>query len=513
MLDTFQKKYANKNKQFVLVQKTGVVIESDQALFPVDTESSIFELHPFFESFTAVLEGNEEENFFGIHITFKEKIFIVDITAIPEKEGLLLIFKDLTEHYNTYQTITQRRNESVIKTELTVLKNLELQERERFKNSFIQNFSHELRNPLTSIMAIIDILNDTSLTDEQIHMLNFLKESTTNLRLMLEDTLSIGMIDAGKLQIQHRVFDLHNFFELLQFTYTTKAKKKGLKFQGFWDEKIPKLVEGDRLRLFQILTNLLDNASKYTKKGSIELDVKLNQKRANIVNLRFQVTDSGIGISEKNRDAIFESFSQVDSKEVVHNKGVGLGLTIAKKLLELMGSTIKMESTLGEGSKFYFDLSVKYPLFESDENANSKIGKKSKFVSNTSDQAKFKILLVEDDTYVQTTLFKMLLNTHRFKIDLAYDGALVLQSVVNNNYDLILMDVNLPNLTGIQITKLIRQFPFNNIKNIPIIGLTANAYQENLTQCLKAGMQKVLTKPFEKEELITTIFKILKITS
>lgn len=508
MLEKFQEEYANKNKQFVLVQKSGVVLESDHTLFSLKADSSIFDLHPFFESLTPVLEGKEELSYYGVHLSIKEQIFIVDISAIPQKKGLLLIIEDLTEHYNTYQSITQKRNESVIKTELTVLKNQELQERERFKNSFIQNFSHELRNPLTSIMAIIEILGDTNMSDEQLKMLDFLKESNTNLRLMLEDTLSIGMIDAGKLHIQQKVFDLHDLFELLQFTYKAKVKKKELKFNCLWDDKIPKLVEGDRLRLFQILTNLLDNALKYTEKGSISLEVKLNQKRANIANLRFQVTDSGIGISKENQDAIFESFQQVNSNEVT--KGVGLGLTIAKRLLELMDSSIRMQSSLGAGSMFYFDLGLKYPLFETSEKGVSKKNKRTNNNSKALERQKFKILLVEDDTYVQTTLFKLLLNTKRFKIDLAYDGALVLQEVVSNNYDLILMDVNLPNLDGIQITKLIRDFPFKNIKNIPIIGLTANAYQESIDQCLKAGMQKVLTKPFIKEELIETIFKILK---
>lgn len=508
MLDTYQKKYTNNNRQFVLIDKTGIVLESDQTLMTIAFGHSIFELHPFFESLSPVFESKEEVSFYGIHIPFEEKLFIVDIKAAPVKEGLLLIFKDLTEHYNSYQKITQTRNESVIKTELTVLKNQELAERERFKNSFIQNFSHELRNPLTSIMAIIEILGDTEMSNEQFQMLDFLKESNTNLRLMLEDTLSIGMIDAGQLQIQKGVFDLHKFFELLKFTYKAKAKEKGLKFDCLWDEKIPKLVEGDRLRLYQIVTNLIDNALKYTEQGYIQFEVKLNQKRANIVNLRFEVTDTGVGISEENKDAIFESFRQVKSNGTT--KGVGLGLTIAKKLLLLMNSTIKMQSKLGEGSKFYFDLSFEYPLFTDSHSELSSKARKPKIEGKHLDQKKYKILLVEDDTYVQTTLFKILLNTNRFKIDLAYDGALVLQEVVTNNYDLILMDVNLPNLDGNQITRLIRDFPFKNIKNTPIIGITANAYEESIAECLKAGMQKVLTKPFEKDDLLKLIFKILK---
>ena len=508
MLKKYQKKYANTNKQFVLIHKTGAVLESDQVLFSIEKGSSIFELHPFFESLASVFESNKKElNFYCVHIAIEDHLFIVDIKAVVTKEGLLLIIKDLTEHYNSYQTITQNRNESVIKTELTVLKNLELQEREHFKNSFIQNFSHELRNPLASIMAIIDLLVDTKLTDEQAKMLDFLKESNTNLRLMLEDTLSIGMIDAGKLEIQDKLFDLSKFFELIKFTYSAKAKKKGLKFEGLWDDRIPEFVNGDRLRLFQIVTNLLDNALNYTEKGTIKFEVQLNQNRANTVSLRFQVSDTGLGISEENLETIFESFHQEHSSN--ENRGVGLGLTITKKLLTLMNSNIQLQSKLGEGSKFYFDMTFKYPLFKDVENTSQKKASVKK-ESDLVNQPKFKILLVEDDEYVQMTLFKILLNTNRFKIDLAFDGALVLQEVVSNSYDLILMDVNLPNIDGIQITKLIRDFPFKNIKNIPIIGITAYAYQESISQCLNAGMQKVLVKPFEKEELLKTLFKVLK---
>jgi len=149
-------------------------------------------------------------------------------------------------------------------------------------------------------------------------------------------------------------------------------------------------------------------------------------------------------------------------------------------------------------------------LFSRSETSAIKEGQDSSLGGLNKKKPKFKILLVEDDEYVQLTLFKTLLNTNKFNIDLAYDGALVLQEVVGNNYDLILMDVNLPNLDGIHITKLIRDFPFKNIKNIPIIGITANAYQENIDKCLEAGMNKILIKPFEKEDLLKILNKILR---
>jgi len=507
MLKRYRKEFANKNVQFILMNGEGNVLESDQSIFEVVAGTSITELHPFFESLPALFDSEEEEfDFFCIHITVGNQSLITDIKLLRKKEGLLLMITDLTEHYNAYQSVTQSRNESVIKTELTVLKNRELQERERFKNRFIQNFSHELRNPLTSIMAIIDILGDTKMTHEQEKMLDFLKESNSNLRLMLEDTLSIGMIDAGKLEIQHKLFNLRKFFELMQFTYSTKAKKKGLNFVSSWDDRIPEFVEGDRLRLFQTVTNLLDNAVKYSEKGTVSLKIQFNQKRANTTNLRFQVSDTGIGIPEESREVIFESFHREQPRQI--NTGTGLGLTIVKRLLELMGSKIRLESEPGKGTIFYFDMNFKYPL----PSESKWSGQTDKKLSGEGKRfkKKYKVLLVEDDEYVQITLFKILLNLQSFQIDLAFDGALVLQEVVAKDYDFILMDVNLPNLTGIQVTKLIRDFPFKNVKHTPIIGITANAYQENLDLCLAAGMNDVLTKPFEKEKLLETLAKIVK---
>lgn len=506
MLDHYRKAYANKNMQFIFVDENGVVKESDQELFDVKIESTIFELHPFFESLTGIFESPEKEvDFYCVHLSCNKRTLTADIKVVKQKEGLLLIVTDLTKHYNTYQSVTQVRNESVIKTELTVIKNQELEERERFKNRFIQNFSHELRNPLTSIMAITNILEDTELDTEQTQMLRFLKASNTNLKLLLEDILSISMIDTGKLDLAPKMFDLKHFFDLLQFTYKTKANEKGLTLRAIWDEKLPQHVEGDRLRIFQIVTNLLDNAFKYTETGSVTFSLELNQKRANRLSLRFSVKDTGIGIEKENLGVIFESFNQLHTKG--NAGGSGLGLAIASGLLRLMESEIKVNSVFGEGSEFYFDLGLKYqPLSASETNIERAIVPK-KVKTGKSDAPKWKLLLVEDDFQVQTTLFKILLSSGRFHIDVVYDGALVLQEVVSSNYDIIVMDVNLPNLSGDQITKLIREFPFNNIKSIPIIGITADGYRENIDKCKKAGMNKVLIKPFEKEDFLNAIFK------
>lgn len=505
MLEQYRELYINKNAQFIFVDQKGIVQESDQVLFDVKSGSSIFELHPFFESLGAIFEGPEEEiDLNCVHLSLQEGLFIIDIKILKKQGGLLLIIHDFTQHYNSYRLVTQARNESVIKTELTVIKNLELEERERFKNRFIQNFSHELRNPLTSIMAITDLLQDTKLDVEQSQMMRFLKDSNSNLKLLLEDILSMSMIDSGRLTIIPKMFDLVDFLEHLKFTYQAKAKEKGLSFIASWDGDIPNTLEGDRLRLFQVLTNLLDNALKYTETGTVTLNVKLNQKRANRVSLRFQVKDTGIGISPEDFHVIFESFKQLHSNN--QSAGNGLGLAIAEGLLNLMDSKIKIKSKIDQGSEFYFDLGLKYQLLTS---VKTKVADPKISVGKLeiSDGPKLRLLLVEDDLQVQTTLFKSLLSTGRFHIDLVYDGALVLQEVVSTNYDIIIMDVHLPSISGDQIAKLIREFPFKNIKDIPIIGITADGYPENIKKCLHAGMNKVLIKPFDKEVFLDTIFK------
>ncbi len=504
MLEGFRKKYEKENVQYILVDNTGKILESDNVLFDLEKDSLIYDIDPFFESlpFDSVL--SEGLDFRCIHLQIKNQSYIVDIRVVHESMGWLLMVTNYTAHYNSYQEITQKRNESVIKSELTILKNLELEERERFKNQFIRNFSHELRNPMASMTAIIDLLEDTSMTDEQIRMFSFLKASNSNLRLMLEDTLSIGMIDAGKIEIQDKLFDLRKLLDLIQFTYKAKAQKAGLAYSIDIDKELPAYVEGDRLRLFQIITNLLDNAIKFTETGGVSLRVSVNQKRANTVNVRFEVEDTGSGISQEQQEVIFDSFYRAPNAK--NRQGTGLGLAIVKKLLVLLGSKIQMRSTLNKGSNFYFDITLTYELFSESKQTKSKI----EIGKTVSDSKKFKILLVEDDELVQTTLFKMLLNSNKYIIDLAFDGALVLQEVINNSYDLILMDVNLPNLDGIQITRLIREFPFKNISTLPIIGITADGYQEKKEECIKAGMQHVLVKPFDKKALFDTMKKCLK---
>ncbi len=226
MFEHYKEQYINQNIQFVFIDLEGIIVESDQTFVKLEVGNFIYDAHPFFESCFSLIDSQEKEITFNcIHISFESQNFIIDVRMINKDRGILLVMYDLTDHYITYQNITQARNESIIGAELVVLKNIELEERERFKNSFIQNFSHELRNPLTGIISITNIIEGTRLTDEQRKMVHFLKDSNSNLKLMLDDIMSISMISSGRLQLRTKVFNLYDLLQLIEFTYKAKRFK------------------------------------------------------------------------------------------------------------------------------------------------------------------------------------------------------------------------------------------------------------------------------------------------
>lgn len=509
MLEAYKKDFLGNSIQFVLLDKEGLILDSDDTCMPLAKGDSIIDFHPFFESLDAIVESDKEEHTFNcVHLQTRKDTLICDLVLKRVPEGFLLIMYDLTQHYEEYQTVAQARNESIIQEQLIALKNIELEERERFKNQFIRNFSHEIRNPLTSIMSLTQVLSQTDLDAEQERMVKYLVESNANLKLLLEDILSLSMIAAGKLSLNEKEFELDGLLELLHFTYTAKAKETGLSYHSQIDDRIPKKVIGDRLRLYQVLTNLLDNALKYTPRGEIRLSVMLNQVRANRANIRFSIKDSGRGIPADQLSSIFDSFTQ--SRESDQEMGMGLGLSIVKGLLELMDTEIQVSSELEKGSEFYFDINLKVPLPSASDPSVAKSGIPTKYAKRGFRKEKYRILLVEDDAMIQTILFKFLANTDKFYIELISDGARVMEEVINTPYDLIVMDINIPNISGDQIARLIRDFPFKGIKDIPIIGVTGSLFEDDLERFKKAGINTVLAKPFNQEELLNKVFKFIK---
>lgn len=508
MLEEYSKAYYQSNIQFVLADSQGEVLEVSPGFLTIKENTSIVDLHPFFNCLPALVDSEDKAQAFDcIQLTIDGKAYYTNIRTLVQENTLVVAIHNLTDFYEEYQKVAQSRNETVINKELIILKNKELEEREYFKNQFIQNFSHELRNPLTSMLLTTQLLAKSQLDNNQKQMLGFLEDSGKTLRLLLEDILNMGMINSGKLQLREQLFSLEKLFDVLEYQYQPKAANKGLGFNLVVEENVPEYVEGDKLRLNQVLGNLLENAIKYTDKGEVSLKVSLNQIRANKMNLRFEIEDTGVGVAEEARGSIFESFSRLESTSKA--EGIGLGLPIVKGLLEVMDSAIQLESTVGNGSRFFFDLTLKTPL----PTTLRAQGKKKVIASidkKPQEQEKAKILIVEDNERIQLALFKLMVEDGTYYFDLIDDGAKALQAILDNTYDLVLMDVNLPNLSGDQLTRLVRELPSKELSRTPIIGLTANAYQKDIKTYLDMGMNAVLTKPFDERELLITLKKHIK---
>lgn len=506
MLEQYKKEYSQSVNQYIVVDLDGNILESDNVIFPDVVGKNLSDIHPFFESVhSALLEPNKRHIFSCIHLTNPENQTIITdiiVKTFDGKQPPLVAILDLTTHYDNYQTTAQVRNESVINSQILELKNEYLQEKEAFKNAFIANFSHELRDPLTGILTFSDILKKTHLNDEQLNYLRVIDSSSTYLKQLIEDILDISKIEAGKLDLVISPFNIKQLLEDIQSVFAIKAQQKGLELITNFNDNLPEIVGGDALRLRQVLSNLLENAIKFTEEGTVTFNASLNQIRAQKASIHFQVKDTGIGIPEDKLEDIFTSFTQLNNSQAY--KGAGLGLAIAKHLVSLTHSRISVDSTVGEGSTFSTNIN-----FILDKNQVLKSKKKDVLIPPKSNK-KFSILLVEDSEITQLSILKILASRGNYFLDIVTKGEDVIPRIENSEFDLILMDIKLPNSYGDEITKLIRKMPEREHKKIPVIALTARVMKDDLKRYKKAGINDVIQKPFDENTLVSKIEEYLK---
>jgi len=506
MLDNYKKEHPQSVNQYMIVQLDGTITESDDVIYKNIVGENISEIHPFFESIhEALQEKNKRHVFSCIHLTDQNnQTIITDIVVktFDNDKLPMIVILDLTLHYDNYQTTAQVRNESVINSQILELKNDYLQEKEAFKNAFIANFSHELRDPLTGILTFSDILKKTGLNDEQLNYLKVIDSSSSYLKQLIEDILDISKIEAGKLELVITPFDIRELLEDIKKGFKIKAEQKGLELITNFNNNLPLIVGGDPLRLRQVINNLLENAIKFTEVGTITFNVSLNQIRAQKASIHFQIIDTGIGIAEDDIEQIFTSFTQLNKASTY--KGAGLGLAIAKHLVSLTDSKISVDSTLGEGSTFSTNIN-----FKLDHNYKLKSKKKTKEIKPKSDK-KYSILLVEDSEITQLSILKILASKGNYFLDIVTKGEDVVPRIEQSEFDLILMDIKLPNSYGDEITKLIRKMPDRDHKKTPVIALTARVFKDDLRRYKKAGINDVIKKPFDEDALLSKIEEYLK---
>ena len=371
-----------------------------------------------------------------------------------------------------------------------VVKQLELTQKDALhmaevKSQFLANMSHEIRTPLNGMLGFAEILLKDESDPEKIEQLNHIRSSGNILKRIIGNILDLSKIDHGSMIIENRCFDLRKEMEVMSL-FAVSASNKRINYLYKIDPDVPVYFTGDSLRLTQILNNIVGNAIKFTSEnGTVSLDIGLAKDGKR---LHFEVRDNGIGISEAAQKNIFSPFTQSDNYIGRQYGGTGLGLSISKKLLEMMGTTLELESCQGEGSRFYFDLSIEACCCEIEA---SRISMQP--IATGSSQ---KILVVDDDKLNQT-MMKALLKRLGHTVTVVDDGHKVMEMFDKECFDLVLMDIRMPVMDGVEATRLLR----NRGVTIPIIALTANAFKDDIENYLNSGMDECLSKPIDIDKL------------
>ena len=412
--------------------------------------------------------------------------------------GQKRIARELTEAKVSAELATEIAEEAKSKAERATIIAIDAV---KAKQQFLSNMSHEIRTPMNAIIGFTKVVLKTDLSAKQREYLQAIKVSGDALIVLINDILDLAKVEAGKMTFEQTRFRIASSISAMLHLFETKIQEKNLELVTEYDNKIPEVLVGDQVRLHQIILNLVSNAVKFTSKGKITVCVHLLNEDEEKVSIEFAVTDTGIGILENEIEKIFENFQQASSGTSRLYGGTGLGLAIVKQLVESQGGSIRVKSKLDEGSTFSFILSFQKTMAEFEtEMMDPNSYREDTEIKN------IKVLVVEDIALNQL-LMKTLLDDFGFERDIAANGRMAIEKLKTKSYDIILMDLQMPEMNGFEATEYIRN-KMNS--NIPIIALTADVTTVDLAKCKAVGMNDYLAKPIDERLLYSKIVGLVK---
>lgn len=413
----------------------------------------------------------------------------VNAARILDSEGNLeyavAVFEDISDVIAAKEALKQARKIA--------------EESGMLKEKFLANMSHEIRTPMNAIVGFTDLLLRDQLNNQQTDYVRTIKTAGENLLRIINDVLDISKMESGMMDFESDPISIKGIFSSLEAMVGPRAKQKNLRLSFGYAGNLPDTVLGDPTRLTQIILNLVGNAIKFTDRGGVEVFAAMISENSTTCEIKISVKDTGIGIQQDKLDQIFERFAQAESHTTRHYGGTGLGLSIAKQLIELQGGYITVESESGKGSVFEFVL----PFTKTNEKAGNK--RKKIPLPDIRLLSSKKILLVEDNP-INIKLLQYLFEIYHLQYDLAINGQAAVECIMSTSYDIVLMDIEMPEMNGYEATSIIR----NELKvKIPIIAMTAHAMAGEKEKCLQAGMNDYITKPIRENQLFESMVRLV----
>lgn len=419
----------------------------------------------------------------------QKKYYKVKVSSIYNKNhvtiGSFIVLMDITDLHETMENLENSRQLAEAAS--------------KAKSDFLATMSHEIRTPLNGVIGMSELLNSAKLTKQERENLIALQDSADSLLNIINEILDFSKIEAGKMEIDDTSFNFRGLITSIIKTFEYSRKTELIRLSCTIDESVPSTLIGDYVKLRQILNNLLSNAFKFTEKGEIKLEIASVESSEDELRLRFSVSDTGIGISKDKINSLFESFHQLDSSTTRKYGGTGLGLSIVKKLVVLMGGTIRVESDIDKGSCFIFEI----PFKIQEASPDTEVAAAASLENNVQNLK----VLVAEDSKVNQMLITQFLAKKNWEAVIAKNGREVLDILESDTFDLILMDIQMPEMDGYEATKAIREKEMASGIHIPIIALTANATEHDRNKCLEYGMDDFLSKPIKQQSLYETILK------